>query len=385
MKNNRILWLTEHFSPVVGGTSESCFRQVREFRKSGFEIDIVALIYSKRRCAMDIVERDCGRDIFVTDSQHPMEGVLKIWNYLKLEHERKPYSRVVGFGCGRAGFVASTFSKWMERPFYLLVQGNDFDRFWFDNGNGWQIKEAISCASNIGCVSKELIKRISLLFPQKNIVQTPRGVDSSRWMLSGTDELITKEIKSDKCFENRTIIGIFGKMQYKKQTWEWLGSIRKHGLNEKIGLLVVGWIDEETSRILDDTSSPNNRRIKFCTLDNMPALYAACDFTIIPSLFEGMPNVLLESMAMGIPVIASDAGAMSEVIIHGENGFIFPAGNMSAAADTTKTALNLSPDERKNMGAKAKEHVFKNFSVTKEFETIKSLIFNTPEQQIENK
>ena len=50
---------------------------------------------------------------------------------------------------------------------------------------------------------------------------------------------------------------------------------------------------------------------------------------IISSHAEGLPMVALEALAAGIPVAASRVGALPELIQHGENGWLFEAGNVA--------------------------------------------------------
>lgn len=51
-------------------------------------------------------------------------------------------------------------------------------------------------------------------------------------------------------------------------------------------------------------------------------------FLILPSiLYEGMPRTIIEAFATGTPVIASDLGAMADMVEHGSNGLLFPAGD----------------------------------------------------------
>ena len=38
---------------------------------------------------------------------------------------------------------------------------------------------------------------------------------------------------------------------------------------------------------------------------------------------EGTPNTILEAIASGLPVISSDVGGISQIILHGENGFLY--------------------------------------------------------------
>jgi len=45
---------------------------------------------------------------------------------------------------------------------------------------------------------------------------------------------------------------------------------------------------------------------------------------------EGLPNSLIEAMACRKPVVSSNVGAISELIRDGENGLLFPAGDIGA-------------------------------------------------------
>ncbi len=46
------------------------------------------------------------------------------------------------------------------------------------------------------------------------------------------------------------------------------------------------------------------------------------DVFLYTSQWDGLPNVLLESTALGLPIIASDVGGISELIRHGDTGFL---------------------------------------------------------------
>jgi glycosyltransferase involved in cell wall biosynthesis len=56
------------------------------------------------------------------------------------------------------------------------------------------------------------------------------------------------------------------------------------------------------------------------------AAYRAADVVIFPSITEGLPVALLEAMAHGRAIIASRAGGMPEVLTHGEDAVLVPAG-----------------------------------------------------------
>ncbi|MCU0866939.1 MAG: glycosyltransferase [Planctomycetes bacterium] len=60
-------------------------------------------------------------------------------------------------------------------------------------------------------------------------------------------------------------------------------------------------------------------------------VFAGLDALVVPSTwYENTPFVVLEAFAAGIPVLASDLGGLSEVVQHGHNGLLFPAGDAMA-------------------------------------------------------
>ena len=57
-------------------------------------------------------------------------------------------------------------------------------------------------------------------------------------------------------------------------------------------------------------------------------MYSRVSLTIVPSLcYENSPTVIYESLVAGTPVLASNIGGVGELIIEGENGYIFKPGN----------------------------------------------------------
>src|SRR5260221_14476208 len=58
------------------------------------------------------------------------------------------------------------------------------------------------------------------------------------------------------------------------------------------------------------------------------------DVLVVPSHREGFPNVVLEALAAGKPVVAARATGIVDAIVDGENGLLFPVGDVAALADT---------------------------------------------------
>jgi glycosyltransferase involved in cell wall biosynthesis len=351
----------------------SCARIVRGLRRRGLPVDVLAL--GGAREPVEVRPTDGGVDFRIRRERSPEIAPNLAWSLVRERHLAGPYSAVVAFGASKAGFVGATFGAWLDLPGIVMVRGNDLDRDWFLPRRGGWVREALSRAAAIGAVSTEKVERIGRLYPGKCVMWTPNGVDTKRWELLAADERKRDEIRSVLDAGNRRICGLFGELKFKKRIPFWLESVRDAGLLSRIALLVVGQLDEDTTRILDDPAiAPRSLRLPFLPQAELPALYSACDFVTIPSAFEGMPNVLLEAAACGAVPLVSDAGAMRDIVEDGVTGFVFRAENRTAAGEATRRAVELPDEELAAMSASVRTRIRESFSPEREIDTILDLI-----------
>ena len=95
------------------------------------------------------------------------------------------------------------------------------------------------------------------------------------------------------------------------------------------------------------------------------AFQRASDVILQKSTREGFGLTVTEGLWKEVPVIGGNAGGIPLQIIHGENGFL--VNSVQEAAERTLYLLK-HPAEAKRMGAKGKEHVRKNFLITRHLE-----------------
>lgn len=69
----------------------------------------------------------------------------------------------------------------------------------------------------------------------------------------------------------------------------------------------------------------------------------AADLFCLPTFAEGLPVSIMEAMASGVPVVTTYVSGIPELVVHGETGWITPAGNVEALADALRSAIG-SPD-----------------------------------------
>jgi glycosyltransferase involved in cell wall biosynthesis len=90
---------------------------------------------------------------------------------------------------------------------------------------------------------------------------------------------------------------------------------------------------------------------------NIQAKYLASSLYVFPSRFEGFGMVLIEAMACGLPCISFDCPCgPSDIITHGEDGFLIENGNIGAFA-AQMLVLMQNDSLRKEMGNTAKQNV----------------------------
>jgi glycosyltransferase involved in cell wall biosynthesis len=84
---------------------------------------------------------------------------------------------------------------------------------------------------------------------------------------------------------------------------------------------------------------------------------------VVPSeWYENCPISILEAMAYGKTVVASDIGGIPELVVHGETGLLFPAGDRDALTDCL-TRLVGNAELRRRYGAAARVRAEQRFSV----------------------
>jgi glycosyltransferase involved in cell wall biosynthesis len=99
------------------------------------------------------------------------------------------------------------------------------------------------------------------------------------------------------------------------------------------------------------------KSIRFLGFKNQTELsryYDVCDVFVLPSVHEPWGLVVNEAMNAGKAIIGSDqVGSAADLIRHGENGFVFRAGDVRALSAALRSVL--SDDAYIRMGAKSLE------------------------------
>ena len=165
----------------------------------------------------------------------------------------------------------------------------------------------------------------------------PTGVDTRRFLASGTKA----DLPVPRGQLRWPLVGMVAVMRRAKGHIDLVQAARMlHDRGRPIRLIFVGDgpfrspIEDEVKRQgLEDAVSFTGHR------DDVPELLRTMDCVAFPSYHECIPQGAMQAMACGIPVIGSDAGGIPSVVRHGETGRSFPAGDVSALADSLESVL----------------------------------------------
>ena len=115
-----------------------------------------------------------------------------------------------------------------------------------------------------------------------------------------------------------------GRLESQKNYPYLIQCLSNSGLN--IDILGDGSEKENLVKLANENNVNVNflRQISYFELDQ---LFQNYKFFLLPSKFEGNPKVLLEAMSNGCIPIASNISNHEEIIINGENGFLFSLNN----------------------------------------------------------
>ncbi len=357
----RPLWLTENYPPDRGGMAQSCDRIVHALRARGVEVDVAHV--SRRYDEWRVETKAGGRQICCPADDDPAHTLNRLWNVLR--RELAP-THVVAFGGTLPLLAAPAYAAWLQVPLVTLIRGNDFDAAVFSPKRSDVLREAIRASAAVCTVTRDHAARIAALFPGVEPAWVPNGIDTASWQLLPHDRAEGEQFR----VPGRRVLGMFGQLKQKKGVRFFLDALEQSGLADRFHLLLVGDVDPACVAAApaagDSQSGCRYTLLPFRDRLDLLPLYAACDLVVVPSFYDGLPNVLLEAAALGVPLLTSNAGGMADLLVDGENGIVFEAGDSHDCRRAIMTAASIDDAALRAFGARAQAAVIEHFNVERE-------------------
>lgn len=172
-----------------------------------------------------------------------------------------------------------------------------------------------------------------------------------------TEEFTYKEYPENELIK----FTYLGRLMKNKGTIELIDAFKKMK-NLNVELNLVGFIDDDIQKEIDDAKIMSKGRIKHFDFTDSPIKFIEMSDVIInPSYHEGMSNVLLEGAAVGRPLIASNIAGCKEIINVGINGYLFEPKSVNSIIEAVKKIINIPLKGRVKMGKESRLHVINNF------------------------
>lgn len=167
---------------------------------------------------------------------------------------------------------------------------------------------------------------------KRNVVAISNGIDTNRFSPGPKNESLRARLGLD----DRPVVLYTGRLDAEKQMDVWLraASTVAAGLNIQFVVGGRGAEQEALRRLAIELElSDNVSFVGYVSESDLSDLYRLADVYFVTSPVELQSIATLEAIATGLPVVATRAGALPELVHHGQNGFLVPVGDASAAAD----------------------------------------------------
>jgi len=250
---------------------------------------------------------------------------------------------------------------------------------------GWLFRR-IAAFLYIGEENKKFYKFYGV--PEKKLFFVPYAVDNTRFIKEARNlkSQISNLKNSVGINRNSVVILFVGKLMEKKRPFDLLkafsilrtSDVFRTSDVQKLTLLFVGdgVLHPELENYVKTRNLKNVHFVGFKNQTELPKYYSLADIFVLPSgVGETWGLVVNEAMCFKLPIIVSDiVGCGPDLVKPGENGYIFPVGDIKKLADYLADLIK-NPEKRKKMGEKSFA-IIQNYSHQKDIEGILSALKN---------
>jgi glycosyltransferase involved in cell wall biosynthesis len=380
---DRLLIITERFTPDLGGLASSATRLATTLSQMGIEIDVVTWSrYLQPGEVLPPASLEIQPRIYRI-------GLYRHWdmtmphtlNFLEWLHQTRNYDAVWGHYLFPSGFIATWFAKLQKIVSTVSARGNDIDREMFPPGDFARLQWTLQNADVVTAVSADMAKKIQLLSRRDDMLVLKNTVDIEIFA-PGNEGLIEDNLRQSLGIApDEVVLGFCGELREKKGQQFLLSALTTVRKYREACLLIIGEVRATQESILQlyGSHQPEDAQRVIVTghlseAEKVAAYLRLCDVYLQPSLWEGMPNALLEAMACGCCCIATDAGGMPEIISHGENGFLLSRSQLHKLGEAVLECLAMSLEERNRVKETARDRILTNHSITQEKQQLQKVI-----------
>lgn len=326
----RILVLNYEYPPLGGGAGNATYFLSREWGRMGIITDIISTWFTGLN---EITHESDNVTVYRVKSRRKKKSQSNPWEMISYVHKAykkakklitsNTYDLTIAFFSIPSGIISYRLYTRFKIPYHILLRGGDVPGFLGKELDilhkltmpitkmVWRhASRIIANSSRLASLADKTAARL-----ERSIDMIPNGVD--------TLHFIPDALQQQSSF-TFLFAGRFAKQKNLELLLCQFSNALQH-CNAKLILAGDGPMRETLVSICNssDLLSQYVEIRPWVQKSDLLTLYQSAHCFINPSIDEGMPNAVLEAMSCGLPVIASNIGGNNELVIHGENGFLF--------------------------------------------------------------
>ena len=202
--------------------------------------------------------------------------------------------------------------------------------------------------SYVGAANRDYFRALGV--PDRKLFFAPHSVNAEHFNPDDPAAgAAARQLRTDLNLNGKRVVLFAGKFTAAKQPVELLEAFRQVATSSD-ALVFVGEGAEKDRLTTLAHAHPAAcvRFLPFANQSEMPARYLLADIFVLPSRgsYETWGLAVNEAMHMGVPCLVSDlVGCQRDLVLPGETGWVFPAGDASALAAALRAALRTPADE----------------------------------------
>jgi glycosyltransferase involved in cell wall biosynthesis len=218
--------------------------------------------------------------------------------------------------------------------------------------SGWLPDEvtAVSHAVAEAHLASKMALRITVL---------PNGVDTDAWQ---PNSAVRTALRRDLSLHQEFLWFAAGRLDPVKDYPTLLSAMAQLPPTARLIIAGGGPCERELRKQSATLGLESRVRLLGVEPDVRPWMQAADGF-VLSSRWEGLPMALLEAAACELPAVATNVPGTREVVVEGRTGWLAPAGEPAALAESMIRMMRTPVDVRETIGQQARQQVLDHFSL----------------------
>jgi len=375
----KIGFITPFFSPVAGGSATAPYYLAKYLVRKGHKVFIFTSDFGRNLAKFNdekdltIIESSVKLKIFNSFYTPSLKSKLESYNKLDVLHFHnfRTYQN----------YAAYNYAKRTNTPYVLQAHGSVPRigswrklKWVYDAFFGYKLLRDATKVIALNNIEAEQYRRFGV--SEDKIAIIPNGINLSEYA-----NLLPKGSFKKKFGipEDKKIILYLGRIHRIKgidlliKAYEYL----MNKMNFKDAFLVIAGPDDgylSDAKALAYTLGVSDSVVfvgPLYSVDKLAA-YVDSDLCVLPSRYETFPIALLEVYACSKPIVASNLQGLKELIVDGETGLLFEAGNFKQMAEKMAYLLN-DNNKAAEIGMKARGLVKERYSIDRVVDNLEEL------------